>query len=103
MYQVRFTNAAVKSLKKLDRPIVGQILDKIDWLRENLDLIKPIPLKADLAGFFKLRVALDGLDCYAPRLQYFNICSGLKKMLISLSADSRESDVCTTFSAVVQA
>jgi len=31
-----------------------QIFKKIEWLRENFEQIKPIPLTANLAGLYKL-------------------------------------------------
>ncbi|WP_217125046.1 type II toxin-antitoxin system RelE family toxin [Thermodesulfatator indicus] len=44
-YEVRFTPTAFESVKKLPPEIKKRIRKRIEWLAENLDLIKPIPLK----------------------------------------------------------
>jgi mRNA interferase RelE/StbE len=54
-YRVRFLESAIQDLERLDKPIAKRIARKLRWLAENLDSIKPEPLSAELAGFYKLR------------------------------------------------
>lgn len=56
MYQVRILDAASRELSRLDKQTVLRVVRRIRWLSENLDTIKPIALKRDLAGLYKLRV-----------------------------------------------
>ena len=55
-YQVRFLEPATRDLTKLDKSIAQRTIKKLLWLAENLENIKPEPLSAELAGFYKLRV-----------------------------------------------
>ncbi len=55
-WTVDFLPEAENDLAKLDRPIRRRIIDKIDWLRENFDLITPLPLSGEFKEFYKLRV-----------------------------------------------
>ena len=56
LYQVRLLETAFQELAKLDKPMAQRIAKRLDWLAENFDLIKPLPLTGNLAGFYKLRV-----------------------------------------------
>ena len=56
MYQVRILDAASRELSQLDKQTGLRIARRIRWLAENLDTIRPIALKRDLAGLYKLRV-----------------------------------------------
>jgi mRNA interferase RelE/StbE len=56
MYQVRILDAATHDLTKLDAAIARRIVNRVRWLAENLDEIKPEALTGNLAGFYKLRV-----------------------------------------------
>ena len=56
LYQVRLLDAAYQELAKLDKPVAQRIAKRLNWLAENFDLIKPLPLTGNLAGFYKLRV-----------------------------------------------
>ncbi len=56
MYRIRILDAATRDLARLDRPIGHRVAERIHWLAENLDNIRPEPLTADLAGLYKLRV-----------------------------------------------
>ena len=56
LYKVKFTKTGKESLLKIDKEIAKRILYKIEWLSENLDLIRLTPLKGDLSSFYKLRV-----------------------------------------------
>lgn len=55
MYTVRVLKAASKELARLDKKIAKRLIERIRWLAENLDKAKPVALKGDLAGLFKLR------------------------------------------------
>jgi mRNA interferase RelE/StbE len=56
MYQVRILDAASRELSRLDRQTGLRIVKRIRWLAKNLDTLRPIALKGDLAGLYKLRV-----------------------------------------------
>ena len=55
MHTVRILKAASRELARLDKPIAKRIVARIRWLAENLDNAKPIPLKGELTGLYKLR------------------------------------------------
>jgi mRNA interferase RelE/StbE len=56
VYHARILSAASRELERLDKSTARRIADRIIWLAENFEDIKPEPLKGDLAGFCKLRV-----------------------------------------------
>ena len=53
-YQVIITESAQKSLRKLDKNIRDNIFNKLESLKENPHIGKP--LSANLSGFWSLRV-----------------------------------------------
>ncbi|MGB3308712.1 MAG: type II toxin-antitoxin system RelE/ParE family toxin [Nodosilinea sp.] len=55
-YRVEYDPEAIADLKRLSISVRKRIVTKIDWLTENFDGVQPLPLAANLAGFFKLRV-----------------------------------------------
>lgn len=55
LYSVRLLKAATRDLEKLDRTVARQILDRLEWLTNNLHETKLYPLKGDLRGLYKLR------------------------------------------------
>jgi len=55
-YLVELTSEALVNQDKLTQAVQNRIGDKINWLAENFEQITPMPLSANLAGFFKLRV-----------------------------------------------
>jgi len=55
-YEVEFTARAADELAELPSLIARRIFQKVRWLAENFAAISPVPLAADLAGVFKLRV-----------------------------------------------
>jgi len=55
-YKIILLPTALESLKNIDQRIGIRILDKLEWLAENFDYVRPLPLKGNLRGFYKLRV-----------------------------------------------
>lgn len=55
-YEIRTLDAAIKALKRLDKPVAKRVSSRIQWLAENLDSVESQPLKANLSGLYKLRV-----------------------------------------------
>ena len=55
MYSVRILKAAVDDLQRLDRAVARRIVRRLQWLAENLDSIKPVPLTGELSGLYRLR------------------------------------------------
>ncbi|OAG27783.1 hypothetical protein TH606_05215 [Thermodesulfatator autotrophicus] len=43
-------------MKRLPPEIKNRIRQRIEWLAENLDLIRPLPLKGKFKSFYKFRV-----------------------------------------------
>ena len=56
MYQVIILPKALDDLSRLDKAIAVRITAKLTWLSENFEDIPPLPLSANHAGFYKLRV-----------------------------------------------
>jgi mRNA interferase RelE/StbE len=56
VYRVRVLKAATRDLAKLDKPTGRRIVERINWLAENMDDIKLEALSGDLAEFYNLRV-----------------------------------------------
>jgi mRNA interferase RelE/StbE len=56
MYRLRILEAATRELARLDKPIGRRVAERINWLAENLDDIRPEPLTGPLSGLYKLRV-----------------------------------------------
>ena len=56
MYEIRILDEAVRDLKRLDKPIGRRIVQRINWLVENLDNIQRERLTGDLSEFYKFRV-----------------------------------------------
>ena len=55
-YEVIFTEEAERFLKKCDKPIRSRILDRLENLKENPKVGKP--LTANLAGLWSLRIGI---------------------------------------------
>jgi mRNA interferase RelE/StbE len=51
----RILKNASRQLKKLDPPVAKRIVERIEWMAQHFDKIKPEALKGDLAGLFKYR------------------------------------------------
>jgi mRNA interferase RelE/StbE len=55
MFTIRILKQATKELEKLDKPVARRIADRIKWLGENIEKIKPKSLKGEFVGLYKLR------------------------------------------------
>jgi mRNA interferase RelE/StbE len=55
-WNIVFTIEAKDDLDRLDKQIKKRVIEKILWLRDNLDQIIPLPLTGRWQGFFKLRI-----------------------------------------------
>ncbi len=56
MYKVVLLKQAEADLKKLDREVARRIARRLEWLSANADVVNPMPLAGQFAGFYKLRV-----------------------------------------------
>lgn len=56
MYHVYILESASRELAGLDKPIGRRIVQRINWLADNFEDLRPEPLTGDLTGFYKLRV-----------------------------------------------
>jgi mRNA interferase RelE/StbE len=56
MYRVRLLDAATKELGKLDKSVARRIVERVNWLAENLKTVHLKALTGELEGLFKLRV-----------------------------------------------
>ena len=55
-YSVEIRREALEDLRSLDPIIEIRILKKLEWFKENFDILTPEPLKGEFKGLFKLRV-----------------------------------------------
>jgi len=56
MYEVHFTPTALDDLARLDKVMAQRALQRLHWLAEHFESLKPQPLKGPWRGVFKLRV-----------------------------------------------
>ena len=56
IFKIHFLEEANKDLTKLNKNDSKIILKKINWLALNVKTAKQLPLSANLAGLYKLRV-----------------------------------------------
>lgn len=56
MASVSWSTAALRDIDSLDRSIVERVIQKVQWLGENLEFIMREPLHHDLKQVYKLRV-----------------------------------------------
>ncbi len=56
MYRIRLLDSAIRDLARLDKTVARRIVKRLDWLAENLELIRCDTLTADLAEYKKFRV-----------------------------------------------
>jgi len=55
-FRLHFLEAAIRDLKRLDKPVAQRIIRRINWMTANYDRIKPEGLSGQLSGLCKLRV-----------------------------------------------
>jgi len=55
VFEIRILASAVRELERLDKSQGQRLVERIRWLADNLEDIKPEALKGGLAGLFKLR------------------------------------------------
>ncbi len=55
-YEIRILKPAEKELKQADKSVAKRVIDRVKWLAENYDNVKPLPLSGNLVGFYKLRI-----------------------------------------------
>ncbi len=55
MWTIRILPAAAHDLARIDKSVARRIVQRMKWLAENFESVRPDALKGDLAGFFKLR------------------------------------------------
>jgi mRNA interferase RelE/StbE len=56
VYQIRILDAAAADLRRLDRTVARRIVQRIQWLAENIDLVSREALIGQFAGLLKFRV-----------------------------------------------
>ncbi len=56
MYQVEFRPRAARDFENLDQVVADRLLNKLRWLAENFDSVKPEHLTGPFTGLFKLRM-----------------------------------------------
>ena len=54
-YKVRILDDAINDFKRLDTLVIRRISHRIQWLADNIELIKPFPLKGELSDLYKAR------------------------------------------------
>ncbi|MFC1946806.1 type II toxin-antitoxin system RelE/ParE family toxin [Chloroflexota bacterium] len=55
-YKVLLSATASTTIKQLDQSTARRVLNRIKWLSENFEQIKPIQLKGKYSGLFKFRI-----------------------------------------------
>jgi mRNA interferase RelE/StbE len=55
LFEISFLKSAFKELNKLDKPTAQRMIDRANWLAENIEKIQLHPLKGELTGLYKLR------------------------------------------------
>jgi mRNA interferase RelE/StbE len=56
MYTIWILEEASHDLARLDKPVGRRIVERINWLSENLNHIRPERLREDLIGLYKFRI-----------------------------------------------
>ena len=55
-YKIELRAEALEDLKSIDSIVVDRVLKKLEWLKDNFEIITPKSLKGEFKGLFKLRV-----------------------------------------------
>jgi mRNA interferase RelE/StbE len=56
MYRVRLLDTATKELAKLDKLVARRVVERVNWLAENLKNVHHKTLTGEFEGLFKLRI-----------------------------------------------
>ena len=56
MYRVRLLDVATKELGKLDKLVARRVVERVNWLAENLKNVQHKTLTGEFEGLFKLRI-----------------------------------------------
>jgi len=56
MYEIVLLPDAQRDLARLDRPMQKRIRQRLKWVTQHFDEVRPEPLKSDLSAFYKIRV-----------------------------------------------
>lgn len=56
MFRVNILKEAQREFQQLDKSVARRISQRVIWLAENLDKIKPEVLSGELSGLYKFRV-----------------------------------------------
>lgn len=54
-YSIELKAEALANLSRLPTLMQERILKKVNWMKDNFELVTPQPLTGDLSGLFKLR------------------------------------------------
>ena len=55
-YKIELRPEAIEDLKSLNSTVVDRILKKLDWLKDNFEIITPESLKGEFKRLYKLRI-----------------------------------------------
>jgi mRNA interferase RelE/StbE len=55
VYQIAFVPSVERDLRQLDKPVRLRVLNKLQWLAENIESLSPEPLIGQWQGMYKLR------------------------------------------------
>ena len=56
MYRIRLLAAAERDLAGLDKPTASRLADRLRWLAENFENVRPEPLTGGLSGLYRFLV-----------------------------------------------
>ncbi len=56
MYRIKLQDEAIRDLSGLDKPTAQRILNRLQWLAENIAGLPREALKGEFADFYKFRV-----------------------------------------------
>lgn len=77
MYDVIILPEAERDLARLDRPIQKRIRERLKWVGEHFEEIRPEALKGEFAAYYKIRIgdyrAIYQFDHTLQTITVFNI------------------------------
>ena len=56
MFEVEFTRVAEHDLSRLDRTVAQEVLNRLQWLAQNVGTVRHRALTAQMRGAFSLRI-----------------------------------------------